>query len=220
VTTAIVKDHYQSPTVAGAYDRQRFASFTGRTFDRLEQRAIAHLVRRAVAGCASDDRLRVLDVPCGTGRITRLLLDLGLQVVGGDISPAMIAQARVRCAGSTSRVEFSVLDLDQLDLPEGSFDLVSCIRLFHHLHTAERQAVLHELARVSRRFVLANVSYSSRFYRLRRQVKRWLGQGVCRAGSTEQEVRDEAAAAGLRLVARRFVLPAVSEDLILLFEKS
>src|SRR4029453_5402858 len=37
---------------------------------------------------------RVLDVPCGFGRHARLLARRGLMVVGVDLSPAMIAEAR------------------------------------------------------------------------------------------------------------------------------
>jgi ubiquinone/menaquinone biosynthesis C-methylase UbiE len=220
MSTAVVKAQYLSPAVAGDYDQQRFSSLAGQTFDRLEQRAIARLVQRAVGSLPTGCRPRVLDAPCGTGRITRLLLDLGLNVTGGDISPAMIDQAKARCAGRAGTVDFAVMDLDRLDLPDNSFDLVTCIRLFHHLQSPQRRAVLGELARVSRRYVLVNVSYSSPLYRARRRCKRLLGQGVSRASSTRREIAAEAAAAGLRIAARRFVLPAVSEDLILLLEKT
>jgi len=38
---------------------------------------------------------RALDFGCGTGRSTRFLRDLGLNVTGADISQAMLDQARV-----------------------------------------------------------------------------------------------------------------------------
>jgi len=37
---------------------------------------------------------RVLDVPCGFGRHARLLARRGMLVIGVDLSPAMIAEAR------------------------------------------------------------------------------------------------------------------------------
>jgi hypothetical protein len=115
-------------------------------------------------------------------------------------------------------VTFRRLDLDGLDLPGGCFELAACVRLFHHLGTDERARALRELARVSRKFVLVNVSLSTPFYRLRR-VKRWLGQGVSTASSTWEEVRREAAAAGLVVDAYRFVARYASEDLVLLLKK-
>lgn len=210
------KQHYQNDAVAAAYDRERFTSLAGRTFDRIEKRAIRRVLRPLLAEL---DHRPVLDIPCGTGRITELLLEQGLTVTGGDISESMIDRARVKCERFDDRATFRRLDLDGLDLPESAFDLVSCIRLFHHLGTADRARILAEIARVSRRYVLINVSFLSPYYQLRRRLKRALGQGVSRAGSTWAEIRSEAAAAGLAVRETRFVCRYLSEDLIVLLEK-
>ncbi len=211
-----IKTHYQDEQVARDYDQERFKSLTGRTFDRLEKRTLSRVLRRIRKTISQP---RTLDVPCGTGRITQLWLQEGLQVVGGDISEAMISVARERCAPFTNRIQFRQLDLDALDLPNASFDLVSCIRLFHHLRTEERSPILKELARVTSRYVVVNVSYSSSFYRFRRIVKRCLRQGVSKTSSTWKEIQSEADSAGLRIAGCRMVLPFASEDMILLLEK-
>ncbi len=212
-----VKDRYRDLAVARTYDGERFTSVVGRSFDALERRALAAVVRRAVCEVA---RPAVLDVPCGTGRITSLLLEQGLTVTGGDISTAMIQVAREKLARFGSRVSWRQLDLHRLALADNSVDLVTCIRLFHHLKSDARAAILCELARVSRRYVIINVSLSSPIYRGRRRLKRALGQAVSQESSTWAEIRRESAAAGLRLEAQRFVWPLVSEDLILLFRKT
>lgn len=211
-----VKQLYLDQRVARSYDRDRFGHWAGRLLHALEMRALARIlavVRRAVASP------RVLDVPCGTGRITQFLLEKGFVVVGADVSCSMLEVAREKCAAFGDRVSFRPLDLERLDLPDTSFDLITCIRLFHHLGTDDRARVLRELARVSRRFVAVNVSFSSPYYRLRRRWKRRLGQGVSAASSTWQEIASEAAAAGLRLRSHRFVARWLSEDLVLLLEK-
>jgi ubiquinone/menaquinone biosynthesis C-methylase UbiE len=217
VATLPVKDQYQDEQVARGYDRERFASLVGRSFDFLEKRALGRAlaqVRRAIPAP------RVLDVPCGTGRITELLLGQGLEVTGADISPAMMAVAQTKCERFGCNVHFQTLDLDDLDLPDRAFDLVTCIRLFHHLDSEQRRRVLRELARVSARFVLVNVAFSSPYYRLRRRCKRRLGQGVSRTSSTWAEIEAEAAFAGLTVAARYFVLPYASEDLVVLLTRS
>ncbi len=216
MTASFVKQHYQDESVARSYDRARFTDLPGRVFDRLEKRALRKAVRKVVALAPGP---RVLDVPCGTGRITALLLADGLDVTAGDISQAMLDVARTKCAGFGHRVAFRQLDLDALELPGASFDLVTCIRLFHHLDTHERERILRELARVSRRFVLVNVSYSSPYYRLRRRVKRRLGQGVSATSSTWAEIQREASTAGLKIHAADFVLRFATEDLVLTMEK-
>src|SRR5215472_11999952 len=54
----------------------------------LAFRDLPSLVRRYGSGT------RALDFGCGTGRSTRFLRDLGFEVSGVDISPAMLDQAR------------------------------------------------------------------------------------------------------------------------------
>jgi ubiquinone/menaquinone biosynthesis C-methylase UbiE len=212
-----VKQNYQDEQVARSYDRERFSDPVGRAFDALEKRALKKVLKSVVREVP---RPSVLDIPCGTGRITELLLEQGLAVVGGDISLEMIEVAAGRCARFGGRVSFLRLDLDALAGEDGSYDLVSCIRLFHHLGTEVRGRMLRELSRVSRRYVLINVSYSSPFYRLRRRLKRGLGLGVSASSSTKEEIRRETSAAGLKVVDFRYVARFGSEDVILLLEKS
>ncbi|MCE9552259.1 MAG: class I SAM-dependent methyltransferase [Planctomycetes bacterium] len=217
MNTPTIKHHYQDEAVATSYDQERFTSLSGRTFDRLEKRAIRKLLEVARRQVAHPE---VLDAPCGTGRITELLLEQGFQVTGGDISLPMINAARHKCARFNSQVDFRCLDLDAIELPDNSFDLVTCIRLFHHLETEARTRILKELARVSKRYVLINVSFSSGYYRVRRRAKRLLGQGVSTASSTWDEIRLEMAAAGLQIESSRFLLRYFSENLLLLLTKA
>ncbi|MBO0684060.1 MAG: class I SAM-dependent methyltransferase, partial [Candidatus Dormibacteraeota bacterium] len=69
---------------------------------------------------------RVLDVATGQGEpalTAARLVAPGGHVVGVDISPGMLAVARERAAGLPN-VEFVEADLESLDRPAGSFDVV------------------------------------------------------------------------------------------------
>jgi 2-polyprenyl-3-methyl-5-hydroxy-6-metoxy-1,4-benzoquinol methylase len=212
-----VRDNYLDPEVAARYDRERFGSLVGRIFDRLEKRALG---RALAAVTAEEPAPRTLDVPCGTGRITEWLLDQGLEVTGADVSPAMLERARARCAPYGTRASFVELDLERPVDIGSPCDLVTCIRLFHHLDSPARARILASLAKLTRRHVIVNVSYSNWFYEGRRKVKRWLRQGVSAARSTEADIVRELACSGLVEQARFFLLPGASEDLILLLRKS
>jgi ubiquinone/menaquinone biosynthesis C-methylase UbiE len=68
------------------------------------------------------DPARILDVGTGTGVAAAALADRypAADVVGVDISPAMLAEAARR----GSRARFEVGDASRLEHPDGSFDLV------------------------------------------------------------------------------------------------
>jgi SAM-dependent methyltransferase len=83
-------------------------------YDTTEQDA-----RQAVALLGLAPGARVLDAACGFGRFAGALLELGCAVVGVDISPAAIAEARRRCPGP----EYVVADLTKR-LELGPFDAV------------------------------------------------------------------------------------------------
>lgn len=77
---------------------------------------------------------RVLDVGCGIGRWSRFLAARGALVLGVDLSPTMIAEARRRATlhGVADRCRFAVADLAQLDLGE-QFDTVLGVTVLQHI---------------------------------------------------------------------------------------
>ena len=96
------------------------------------------------------DGVRVLDAPCGTGRLRPALASRGARYVGVDLSAEML---RAGPAGAVARA-----DVGRLPFADRAFDVVVCCRLLHHLAAAaERNNLLGELVRVSRGLVL--VSY-------------------------------------------------------------
>lgn len=78
------------------------------------------------------DNLRVLDLACGDGFYTRLLKAAGAgEIVGVDISPAMIARAERYEQNSPAGIRY--VCADAANLPDlGSFDLVTAAYLLHY----------------------------------------------------------------------------------------
>jgi SAM-dependent methyltransferase len=91
---------------------------------------------------------RFLDLACGTGAVAELAAAAGANVVGVDIAPGLIEQARERAAERGLAVEYVVGDAEALGLDSASFDLVgsTCGVMFAPDHAA----VARELARVTK----------------------------------------------------------------------
>jgi SAM-dependent methyltransferase len=96
--------------------------------------------------------MRVADLGCGVGTVTgdlaRLVGSTG-QVVGIDLSPDQLAQARGRLAGpGFAHVTFIEASATDTGLPGASFDLVYCRFLL--LHLVQPQEALREMHRLLR----------------------------------------------------------------------
>ena len=93
----------------------------------LAFRDLPALIRRY-----NHDARRALDFGCGTGRSTRFLRNLELEVVGVDISQAMLAQARaLDPAGDYYLVRRSLVG----EFAPGSFDVILAAFTFDNIPT-------------------------------------------------------------------------------------
>jgi SAM-dependent methyltransferase len=93
---------------------QRFRDMAARGEDLAgEARLIDAMVHRGA---------RVLDAGCGTGRVGGRLAAAGHEVVGVDLDPELIAEARTAHPGAG----WLVGDLAELDLAPATFDVIVC----------------------------------------------------------------------------------------------
>ncbi len=89
---------------------------------------------------------RVLDVPCGFGRHSGELARRGYSVVGVDLSPAMLREAR-RLHRESERLRFVRRDMRRLAY-RGEFDAVVCLfTSFGYFSERENVATLSKMAR-------------------------------------------------------------------------
>jgi SAM-dependent methyltransferase len=104
----------------------RHAADYARRLDDIMVRGEARGRTRAVELAGARPGMRILDLACGPGTLTRLLADLvspGGEVVGIDLAAGMVELAR-RSAPSNAR--FEVMDMEHLSFPDASFDAAAC----------------------------------------------------------------------------------------------
>lgn len=68
--------------------------------------------------------LNILDVGCGAGFFSVLLVKAGHRVTGIDLTPAMIEQAQLLTAEQGCKADFFVMDAEKLSFADNSFDAV------------------------------------------------------------------------------------------------
>jgi ubiquinone/menaquinone biosynthesis C-methylase UbiE len=207
------RSYYLDHRVAESYDNIRFKSISGRIFDHFEKKAIGKALRLTPAGSA------VLEVPCGTGRITEYLLRSHFKVTAVDISPAMIAVAAKKLQPFGRQVSFKVGDLAGLKVAAETYSCAVSIRFLSHFNAGERVAFLKNLSRFSSQVVIG-VSYSNPWYRFRRLLKKFARCArPIQYPLDESSLLRELTESNLEIVERFSPLSFLSEELILLLKK-
>lgn len=195
------KTRFDSESAAATYSRKH-----DNARDRREQRCIAS----AMAACELARDSLVLDLPCGAGRLSRMVVDAGHRLVGADSSPHMVGQAvdawlrqNDQSSQRFDRASFEVRDVMNTGYEDAKFDLIICNRLFHHFtESTTRVQALTELRRVTRRWLIVSFfnanTIDAKWKRFRNfvRIKRPIGRIPIPYGQFEAEAH----AAGLKII--------------------
>lgn len=96
----------------------------------------AHPYDRLLLSLIPPDCRRLLDLGCGTGRLTRAMAQRVREVTAVDFSPEMLRVARERCRDHRN-IAFVEADLLNLPVTLGQFDCVISINLLHNTPIAQ-----------------------------------------------------------------------------------
>ncbi len=123
-----------------------------RAYDAWERTTLLRLLKRPLRGKT------VLDIGCGTGRLSLMLAQRRATVTGLDVSPAMLdfCAAEAKRRRLRNRLELICAPAHNIPCPSRKFDIVVCFGLLEHLPESKRRACLAEAARV--------LSYRGRLY--------------------------------------------------------
>jgi SAM-dependent methyltransferase len=153
---------YRLPRVAENYDLQRFGGPSGAWVNAREI---------ALARALLPPTGRILDLGCGTGRLSRRLIADGYDVVLLDASEAMLARA-VPATGAPAVLG----DAFALPFAPASFDAIVALRVAFHF--AELGQLVHSVAPLLRpggRFVFDTYRWTPRSV-LALAARRWGGK--------------------------------------------
>ena len=192
------REYYKNEEIAETYDAGRFHSLAGRADDWLDKRSL----HRALAFLSPGSS--VLDVACGTGRITEFLAQHGFQVWGADISEEMLQVAQRRLSDIEGFRGVRQADAEKLPFTDDQFDGTVSMRFFGHVPPNIRIAILSEMKRVSKRCVIVQYPLSHRMASFPAVLRKMLFPKSSRSALTlpsRQEAGAELRAAGLEIQA-------------------
>ena len=107
------------------------------------------VLARVVALAAPRPDWLALDIATGTGHTAFALATHVRAVVGTDLTPEMLREARtLRAAKSITNVAFTLADVHDLPFPAGTVHLITCRRAAHHF--SRMGLALGEMHRVLR----------------------------------------------------------------------
>jgi SAM-dependent methyltransferase len=174
---------------------RRFETGSRRRIDQREQRAVAK-VFSTLPDCHS-----VLDVPSGAGRFIKTLSQGGRRVIEVDVAFEILTYAQGEGVALKADAQAMQGDGSRLPLINGAVDCVFSNRLLHHIHReTERQALLREFHRVSRRYAVVSFFNYKGFGSIRGFFKRLKGRIPPYASQpTQEQFTAEVGQAGFRV---------------------
>jgi ubiquinone/menaquinone biosynthesis C-methylase UbiE len=142
-------DGYFSEHSAAVYELGVELLFRG-TADVM-RRQIIPPITQLVREMGGADRVKLLDIGCGTGRTLHQLAIAHpkMRLHGADLSPPYIKKARERLS-SVEELTLAVENGEALPWADGTFDAVTSTYMFHELPRNARRNVMREMFRVLR----------------------------------------------------------------------
>ena len=134
-----MKNNYLKENVAANYERERFNT----NYKRYKHFAE---VESLLEHLQNNNKPEIIEVGCGTGRITQELINRGFSVTPTDVSPAMLSEFAKK-----KGLPKPVLTKDSiLPFPKNSYKAAVSLRVvWHILNKVEREKFIFELIRVT-----------------------------------------------------------------------
>jgi ubiquinone/menaquinone biosynthesis C-methylase UbiE len=194
------------------YEKRRYGGPDQKLVDRREQAMVDEFIRRLGLG-----KGRVLDAPCGYGRFSTVFASRGTEIICADVSAAMVGRARERVAEKGHRGMYVVMDIRHLPFKDDSVEATFTMRLFHHgFARDEMAAILSELARVTRRWVILSYYRHNALHAFFRRLKGFSSRIKM---MTDEEFASEVSRTPLVIQSRRPVIPFLHAQTLAVLEK-
>jgi SAM-dependent methyltransferase len=211
------RNAYRNELKAKDYQEQYTKGAKWARFTMWRQRA---LIEKIIKQCNFQQNDKILDIPCGTGFIGKILCNSPGSVIASDISIEMMRRAFGEYRGNNFH-GFIQCDITQTPFRRESFDCVILLAFMHRLPKETRYKTWEEAVSISKKFIIVNYSLDNRLQRLKQWLIKKVHSNHIPAPSSLplQVIRSEIGSYGLTIRKISSVMPLFSAKIIFLLEK-
>jgi len=128
-------------------DAATYEGVHGDIFNPIEQQRLHGMLREAFQAVQTGvEQVTALDFGCGSGNLTRHLLELGAYTVSADLSEDFLRDIRRKFAGSNLSETLQLNGKDLSGVSDARFDLVATYSVLHHV--PDYLTIVREMCRV------------------------------------------------------------------------
>ncbi len=158
------KNAYKGELKAKEYQEQYTKGFKWARFTMWRQRV---LIKKIINQCNFTKTDKILDIPCGTGFIGKILCNTQASITASDISTEMMKRAAGEYVGDNF-AGFVECDITQTPYSNESFDCVIVLAFMHRLPKEIRKKTWDEIVRISKKYIIVNYGIDSGSQRLKK----------------------------------------------------
>ncbi|MFC1598160.1 class I SAM-dependent methyltransferase [Patescibacteria group bacterium] len=121
----------------------------GEIFNEIEQGRLHNQLKQAIGEIkTASTRKEALDFGCGSGNLTKHLLDLGLHVTSADLSENFLKLIKEKFSSTGQSETIKINGQDLSNIEDNRFDFVATYSVLHHV--PDYLKIVEEMARVTK----------------------------------------------------------------------
>jgi len=212
------KNRYQTIEYATQYKKDytldnTFKGFRSRIIAYREIKIVKYFLNKIV-----NNNMKILDLPCGTGKLGATFSNYPIHVIAGDVSKSMLELAKDEY--NNEKIDFKIMDALNIPYDDNYFDTIVCLRLFQRIPADTRLRILSEFRRTSKRNLIISYSFISIWQKIRFKIKKILVKDFNFFYSDKlKEIELELEESGFEILSKKFVLSFLSSEIIFLSKK-
>ena len=209
------KKRYQTIEYAEQYKKDytsdySFKGFRSRVIAYKEVKIVKYFFNKIVK-----NNMKILDLPCGTGKLGTIFSSHPVHVTAGDISESMLRLAKNEY--NNEKVDFKVIDALNIPYNDDYFDIIICLRLFQRIPSDTRLQILSEFRRTGKNNLIVSYSFISIWQKIRFKLKKMLVKDFNFFYSDKlKQIELELEQSGFQVLSKKIVLSFLSSEIIFL----